>query len=547
MQAQSRGVGGGDMEQAVKRGGGLWRTLLKTGMGLMALMLLVLAVAALWTQHRFQEPFMRTWSRALAPELAWQRAKYPSIDWAFAAVDLFMVENSRASFSLLHPARDEPLSISPVIGPRVLNGALPVRYTPDGVPLPAMSEGGGNAPAGVIQILPAADAVVVSDERELANAIRNAQPGDHILLNPGTYLVRHGLEAVADGTPDAPIFLRAAKLGDAQLQIRTVEGIILHGAHWVIENLSMEGVCPIDDYCEHAVHAVGGARSTVIRNNVMRNFNAPIKVNLLRKRDKVPDYGLIEGNRFSNDRPRKTSRSVTLIDIVGADGWRVTSNFIADFAKDGGDHTSYAGFIKGASRGGVFERNLVVCEWKHKGGVRLGLSLGGGGTVDYACRDGACGVESDGGVIRNNVILNCPNDVGVYLNKAANAVVHNNLLAGTAGLDARFAETDAYIFNNIIDGRVQKRDGGKAQLENNLHSSWRAALLLPVSRSVVANPQAGDFSITGAGAISGKGRPLPSGLSDFCGREHNGAQPDIGPFRVATESPCAAPGLSLKQ
>ena len=369
-------------------------------------------------------------------------------------------------------------------------------------------------------------------------------PGDHILVSPGTYLVQHGLEAVADGTPEAPIFLRAATLGDVQIQIRTVEGIILHGAHWVIENLSLEGVCPIDEYCEHAVHVVGGAHSTIIRNNVMRNFNAPIKVNLLRKRDRMPDYGLIEGNRFTNDRPRKTSRPVTLIDIVGADGWRVASNFIADFAKDGGDHTSYAGFIKGASRGGVFERNLVVCEWKHKGGVRLGLSLGGGGTVDYACRDDACGVENDGGVIRNNVILNCPNDVGIYLNKAANAVVHNNLLAGTVGLDARFPETDAFIFNNIIDGRVQARDGGTAQLEANLQSSWRAALLQPVSRSIFANPLKGDFSVDDAGAISGKGRSLPSGLSDFCGREHAGEKPDIGPFSLGAGTPCSVPGLN---
>lgn len=487
---------------------------------------------------------MRTWSRALAPELAWQRAKYPSVDWAFAAVDLFIVGNNRASFSPMSgdelPASDT-LSVSPVVGPRVLSNPLYARYTQDGVPLPVMGTGDGETQGGVIESLPSPAATLVSDEQELANAVRNARPGDHILLSPGTYFLRRGLEALASGTPEAPIFLRAAKLGDVRIEVGSVEGIILHGAHWVIENLMFEGVCSIDDYCEHAVHVVGGAHSTIIRNNVMRNFNASIKVNLGRKRDTTPDYGLIESNRFSNDRPRRTSRSVTLIDIVGVDGWRVTSNFVADFAKDGGDHTSYAGFFKGAGRGGVFERNLVVCEWKHKGGVRLGLSLGGGGTVDYACRDGACAVESDGGVIRNNVILNCPNDVGIYLNKAANAVVHNNLLAGTVGLDARFAETDAFIFNNIIDGRVRERNGGKARQEENLQSTWRAALLQPVSRSVFTHPLKGDFSVTDADTIAGKGRALPSGLSDFCGQEHNGAQPDIGPFSLAKAAPCAVP------
>ena len=535
------------MEQARQRGGALWRTLLNTGLkigaGLAGLLLLLLAGAALWTQYLFQEPFMRTWSRALAPELSWQRAKYPSVDWAFAIVDLFMVEDNRRSFSVVPSAQAADLAISPVVGPRVLSRPLFARYTQDGIPLPAMSETGEDFEGRVIERLPSASAILVSDEKELRQAIRNAQAGDHILINPGSYLVPGNLEATASGTPEAPIFLRAAKFGDVQLQFRSAEGIILSGAYWVIENLSIEGVCPVEHFCEHALHVVGGAHSTIIRNNVVRNYNAPIKVNLSRKRDRMPDYGLIEGNRFSNDRPRNTTRPVTLIDIVGADGWRVTSNFIADFAKNGSDHTSYAAFIKGANRGGVFERNLVVCEWKHKGGVRLGLSLGGGGTADYACRDGKCAVENDGGVIRNNVILNCPNDVGIYLNKAANAVIHNNLLAGTMGLDARFGETDAYVFNNIIDGRVRERDGGKAELETNLLSPWRAAELSPVSRSVFNNPLRGDFSVADAGAIKGKGRALPSGLSDFCGREHNGAQPDIGPFSLGAGAPCSVPGI----
>lgn len=487
---------------------------------------------------------MRTWSRALAPELAWQRAKYPSVDWAFAAVDLFVVENNRTSFSLVGSAKAEELpdrdslSVSPIVGPRILNTPLYARYTEDGVPLPVMAAPAGDVPERVIQSLPSAAPIEVSNEKELVDAVRTAQAGAHILLMPGVYRLS-GLDARASGTPDQPIFLRAARLGDATITSPSTAAIDLSGAYWVIENLVLEGVCSLDDYCEHGVHVYGGARSAIIRNTVMRNFNAPIKVNLSRKRDRTPDYGLIEGNRFSNDRPRNTTHPVTLIDIVGADGWRVTSNFIADFAKNGSDHTSYAAFIKGASRGGVFERNLVMCEWKHKGGVRLGLSLGGGGTADYACRDGKCAFESDGAVIRNNVILNCPNDVGIYLNKAANAVVHNNLVAGTVGLDARYAETDAYIFNNIIDGRVRERDGGTTQLENNLVSGWRAALLQPVSRGIFANPPKGDFSVMDADAIAGKGRTLPSGLSDFCGQEHNGSKPDIGPFSLSAGAPCS--------
>lgn len=505
------------------------------GAGLAGLGVVVVAAFALWTQHQFQEPFLRTWSRALGPELAWQRAKYPSIDWAFAIPAALMVEDDRRSFSLVESAGEEAFPLSDHVGPRAVAGPLPVRYTAEGVPLPVLrAEAEGEAFEGVIESLPSASAIPVSSDKELAAAMSKAQPGDHILLLPGEYLVTRNLYANADGTPRQPVFLRAAQPGDVTIRFRTSEGFIVRGAHWVIENLTIEGVCGIDHWCEHAVHVVGGARSTVIRNNVVRNFNAPIKVNLGRDRSRTPDYGLIEGNRFSNDRPRQTSRPVTLIDIVAADGWRVASNFIADFAKNGGDHTSYAAFIKGASRGGVFERNLVMCEWKHRGGVRLGLSLGGGGTADYACRDRQCAVESDGAIIRNNIIMNCPNDVGIYLNKAANAVVHNNLVAGTMGIDARFAETDAYIFNNIIDGRVRKRDGGTATLEANLLSPWRAALLQKVSRGVFES----DFSAADASAIAGKGRALPSGLADFCGQPHNAARPAIGPFALGGKSSC---------
>lgn len=531
------------MEQSVKRGRRWTRALVRTGAGAAALVLLAGTAAALWTQYRFQEPYRRTWSRALGPELAWQRAKYPSIDWVFAIADRFLDEDNRHDFAPVANTGIDPLSISSVVGPRVPGQPVPARYTQDGIPLPVMFKQHDDVPGHVIESLPSASPVVVSDEKSLARAIRDAHPGDHILLAPGTYEVRHTLEATASGTAESPIFLRAAKPGDVRLQIRSAEGMTLYGAFWVIENLSFSGTCTYDEFCEHALHVVGGARSTVIRNNEFRNFNAPLKVNLSGRRDRMPDFGLVEGNRFSNDRPRNTSRPVTLIDIVGANGWRITSNFIADFAKDGGDYTSYAAFIKGASRGGVMERNLVVCEWKHTGGVRLGLSLGGGGTADYACRDNACAFENDGGVIRNNVILNCPNDVGIYLNKASNAVVHNNLVVSTRGLDVRYVQTNALVFNNIIDGRVLERDGGEAELDANVTPGWRAAFLEKVSRNLFRDARKGDFSVLDREKIAGRGRALASGLSDFCGCGHNPDMPDIGPFALGKQPPCSVPGL----
>ena len=531
------------MKQGIRGGAArLGRRLFRLGAVALAAVAVVVIAAALWTQYRFQEPFMRTWSRALKPELAWQRAKYPSIDWAFAIPAALMVNDNRHSFQMISDASAEGLALSERVGPRVLAEPLPARYSAEGVPLPVMGlaeDGERSAPAA--ESLPSASPTMVSNTIELAKAVRKAQPGDHILLLPGTYVVGRTLEAMTSGTPEQPIFVRAARLGDATVQVRTTQGFAVYGAYWVFENLSFEGTCPIDEYCEHALHIVQNAKGIIIRNNVLRNFNAPIKVNLGRKREQAPDYGLIEGNRFSNDRPRNTTRPVTLVDIVGADGWRVASNILADFAKVGADNTSYAAFFKGANRGGVFERNLVMCEWKHRGGIRLGLSLGGGGTAHYACRDRSCAFENEGGVIRNNVILNCPNDVGIYLNKASNAVIHNNLIADTMGIDVRYKQSDALIFNNIIDGRVRERDGGIATLEANATPGWTAALLNEVSDGLFQNPAKGDFTPKDVDAIAGRGKPLPAGRVDFCGRLHDGAKPDIGPFSLAGGKTCAEP------
>src|SRR5690554_3409841 len=159
------------MARAGKNRASLWRRLMWLGAGLAGLGVVVVAAFALWTQHQFQEPFLRTWSRALGPELAWQRAKYPSIDWAFAIPAALMMEDDRRSFSLVESAGEEAFPLSDHVGPRAVAGPLPVRYTAEGVPLPVLrAEAEGEAFEGVIESLPSASAIPVSSDKELAAA-----------------------------------------------------------------------------------------------------------------------------------------------------------------------------------------------------------------------------------------------------------------------------------------------------------------------------------------------------------------------------------------
>jgi hypothetical protein len=151
--------------------------------------------------------------------------------------------------------------------------------------------------------------------------------------------------------------------------------------------------------------------------------------------------------------------------MVTASGWRIAANLITDFVKSGGDNISYGAFAKGAGDHNVFERNVVLCEYKLRGqaGERIGLSFGGGGTgLVFRRDDGASGAEQISSIMRDNLIAFCSDD-GVYLNRAAETVLEHNTLIDTAGIDSRFPETSAEVINNIVDGVIRQRDGGRLQ------------------------------------------------------------------------------------
>ena len=222
------------------------------------------------------------------------------------------------------------------------------------------------------------------------------------------------------------------------------------------------------DDCEHALHIVGKAQHAVIRNNVFRDFNAAIKVN--GHANDYPDGGILESNTFYNTTARNTTAAATPIDIVATNDWLISENFIFDIQKSAGDRVSYAAFAKGNASGTIFERNLVICEANVKGGqhTAIGLSLGGGGTGSGFFRSDIETIEHARGAIRNNIIMHCPNDVGVYINNSDETLVENNIIYNTVGVDVRYSKSNVIVRNNVISGRVRERDGGKVTLENNL-------------------------------------------------------------------------------
>jgi len=307
---------------------------------------------------------------------------------------------------------------------------------------------------------PAGRLRLVTSLQELAQAAGDAKPGDVIQLQPGQYRFGgYSIKFNQPGTETAPITVRAPVLGDVVIEADGTETFHVGGPFWHFENLVMRGVCGDHSYCEHAIHVVGGATGVVIRNNRFQDFNAQVKIN--GEDGRFPDHGVIEGNTFTDTASRVTGNPITPIDLVAASFWRIEGNIIADFVRGADGQATYGAFAKGGGEGAVMQRNLVVCEWQLRGvpGEHVGLSLGGGGTDDYATRDlGHSGFEQVGGVIRDNLIVGC-DDAGIYLNRAARSRVDHNTLLDTAGIDAQFVESSATVTANIVDGAVRVRDG----------------------------------------------------------------------------------------
>jgi len=373
---------------------------------------------------------------------------------------------------------------------------------------------------------------LIGNVPELRKALQNAQAGDVIEMLPGAYRLEYPTVGVtANGTAVAPITLRAARLGDVVFQSNGVEAFKVSGPYWIFENLVLQGVCEDHSGCEHAFHIVGGADHVILRNNLLMDFNAHIKVN---PEGKDPDNGLIEYNTITETMPRNTGNPVTPIDMVAASGWHIAANLITDFVKSGGDKVSYGAFAKGAGDHNVLERNVVLCEYKlrSEAGERIGLSFGGGGTGPEFRRDaGVSGREQTSSTMRDNLIAFCSDD-GIYLNRAAKTVLEHNTMIDTAGIDSRFPESSAEVINNIVDGVVRQRDGGALHAAGNegslllgLFIGWHPA------RHLFVNPARLDLHWRAPPAL----RPSTPGSADLCGTIR-GAEARPGAFDDFT--PC---------
>ena len=193
----------------------------------------------------------------------------------------------------------------------------------------------------------------------------------------------------------------------------------------------------------------------------MVDFNAAIKANGVPVNGvrAFPDDVLVSNVMIYNTVTRETRNPVTAIDVVGGRRWQITDSFLADYGRLDGK-ASYQGFLKGNSKDGLMARNLAICHWRHSSPGRVGLSLGGGGTVDVElCEDRNCDVEHVNGRVFGNIVANCPSEPGLYLNASTNSQVSGNLFFNTTGIQLHTQFASADIYGNIMNGGVRDREG----------------------------------------------------------------------------------------
>ena len=375
----------------------------------------------------------------------------------------------------------------------------------------------------------------VHDTAGLLAAIRMVRPGGEIVLADGVYVLQgnHGVDCIVSGTPAKPITVRAARPLRAHIVSFALEAFSVSAPNWHFEDLDIRGACADDTSCEHAFHVVGPATGFQLLRTRIADFNAQIKVNAGADH-RLPDGGLVAGNQFLDTHPRNTANPVAPVNIDVASDWIVRDNVVSDFRKTQGNQVSYGIFAKGGAHRPIFERNLILCAFEDpSGGARIGLSFGAGGMDPGLCPPAwnaavPCNPEVAGGIMRNNIVVNCSDD-GIYLNDAQDTQLLYNTLIATQGIAFRFDGSTGKAYGNVLSSKIRTLQGGRFIGADNLtevpmqeFDTWYRA------------PVKGDLRRKGnLGRLIQTGAARGDVLYDYCGRKRTGSRFDLGALQAS--------------
>jgi hypothetical protein len=266
----------------------------------------------------------------------------------------------------------------------------------------------------------------------------------------------------------------------------------------------------------HGIHVRGEMASDVVIHNVRIVDTGQQLIKGSTTPSAGPTrHGLIACSRFeySDHAPSDYTNGV---DVLKGEGWVVRDNVFVRIRgpREQGWRAGPTILFWGGSRDTIVERNWIVDCYR---GIALGLVE----TPENR------GIDHRGGVIRRNILCNLNSwaDEGIEAGAAPGVLIAHNtvLVEGRVpwSIGVRFPATEAQVWNNLSNRRVELRDGARTDLRGNV---------VTARRDWFVDPRRGDLRLArGDVAAIDAGVVIP-GEDPGVGRTPSflGAAPDAG-------------------
>jgi len=362
--------------------------------------------------------------------------------------------------------------------------------------------------------------VEVSDVPQLIGAIRDARPGQTILVEDGHYMMPHYVQIAADnvtlrsasGRRERVIIDGAQSRDGELLGVRACSGVTI--ADLTIQNAKWNGF---------KINSETSVQKLTIYNCIIHNiWQRGVKGVKVPEDDRDairPKQCRVQYCLFYNDRPKRLSDDaadiaqgnyVGGIDVMYARDWIISDNVFV-----GIQGRTYEGrgaiFLWHDSQDCVIERNIIIdCD--------VGLHLGNPhrpGDVQYHC------VRF---IARNNFITRSP-EAGIVTVYTKDCKVLNNTIHDPQSRMGRlirtvFANDGLVIANNLLNGPgIRNESESSITFHDNLIGDFTHAF---------ANPGGGDLHLNGTAVRAiDQGIALAEVAEDIDGQRRE-SKPDIG-------------------
>lgn len=328
---------------------------------------------------------------------------------------------------------------------------------------------------------PSGDVVRVTTVGQLQSAIGSLASGRTIVIAPGTYTLTttlnvHGplsnvtIRGETNNRNDVVLVGRGMTNGDyGQVQ----HGIWSGGA---VSGLTIANLTIRDVYFHPIIFNAGTQSPRVYNVRLVNAGQQFIKSNPDDAGGGV-DNGVVEYSVFEYETTARDSYT-NGVDILTSRNWIIRHNLFRRMRAPQGQLAGPAILAWRGSSGTIAEGNTFIdCQRE----IAFGL-------------EPASPNDHSAGIIRNNFIVRQPamgGDVAISVFDSPNTrVLHNTVLLAGAypnAVEYRFADTTgALIANNLLDARIQARDGATATVQGN-ETAATAALFV--------NPAAGDLHL----------------------------------------------------